>query len=303
MKKIILLFLLITSHIIPNTLLSNSSLINLKVGNVYIYSYSATIIGGHFSGKIKSTISKDTIVNNKKYYYLNKFPDFYLGKWVRQDPITYSLYYLDKLPNCNNHFQESLLDSFVVQEGSLIIDCNDTLTRFDSLRTRNLFSRNTNYNYYNYSRSNSVSISNSSKVICDFFGIYKVFSSGGGGGGFSSSNYTLNGCVIDGVLYGDTSTTNISQINEISSDYCLNQNYPNPFNPETNISFSIKEKSKVKLFVFDNLGRVVTILVNSSLSAGTYNFIFNGENFPSGIYYYKLESENYKEIKKMILMK
>jgi len=39
------------------------------------------------------------------------------------------------------------------------------------------------------------------------------------------------------------------------------------------------------------------------LSAGTYNFIFNGENFPSGIYYYKLESENYKEIKKMILMK
>lgn len=276
--------------------------INFQVGNVYVYHYSQSFLFGGFSGKVKLKINKDTIVNGKQYFYLDNFPGKYRNKWVRQNPVTYSLYYFDTLPNCNNHIKESLLDSFLVQDGDYIVACLDTLIRCDSIRIKNLFLRNTKYYYAGRSFSNSVSSSNSNNTLCEYFGIYNVFSSGGGGGGFSSSNHTLRGCIINGVIFGDT-TTNIQLISQYVNDYKLNQNYPNPFNPETNISFSIKDKSKIKLSIFDNIGREVSILVNSVLPQGSYIYSFRGENLPSGVYYYKLESEKFSEIKKMVLIK
>jgi photosystem II stability/assembly factor-like uncharacterized protein len=87
------------------------------------------------------------------------------------------------------------------------------------------------------------------------------------------------------------------------SGFVLKQNYPNPFNPETNISFEIKEKSFVTLKVFDLSGKEVANLVNGTKSAGSYTVKFNGANLASGVYFYKLESGEYSEVKKMSLIK
>ncbi len=98
--------------------------------------------------------------------------------------------------------------------------------------------------------------------------------------------------------------TDVKQENDIIPDkYALEQNFPNPFNPSTEIKFSISKASNVKLIVSDILGREVAILVNDDLSAGNYSINFNAQNISSGVYFYTLITDNFKQSRKMILMK
>ena len=90
---------------------------------------------------------------------------------------------------------------------------------------------------------------------------------------------------------------------EIPNQFSLSQNYPNPFNPITHFEFRIADFGFVKISVYDILGREVSVLVNEKLKAGIYEAEFDGTNFPSGIYFYKMEAEGFKEIKKMVLVK
>ena len=85
--------------------------------------------------------------------------------------------------------------------------------------------------------------------------------------------------------------------------YSLSQNYPNPFNPTTKISWQSPVSSRQVLKIFDVLGRAVATLVNEYKPAGKYEINFDASNFPSGIYFYKLQSGNFAEVKKMILLK
>lgn len=95
--------------------------------------------------------------------------------------------------------------------------------------------------------------------------------------------------------------------NVIPDKYCLYQNYPNPFNPLTKIRIEIAKFSDVRLAVYDALGREVTVLVNDRLEPGTYEIEWNalsgGSDHTSGVYYYRLETEDFSEAKKMILIK
>ena len=85
--------------------------------------------------------------------------------------------------------------------------------------------------------------------------------------------------------------------------YSLEQNYPNPFNPSTTIKYSISEDGFVKLSVYNLLGEEVTTLVNNEQKAGRYEVAFDASRFASGVYMYRLESNNFLSIKKMILIK
>ena len=85
--------------------------------------------------------------------------------------------------------------------------------------------------------------------------------------------------------------------------FSLNQNYPNPFNPTTKINFTIPEEGKVSLKVYNILGRLVNILIEKKLTAGSYDINFSAENLPSGIYVYTLSANNYFDSKKMMLLK
>ena len=93
----------------------------------------------------------------------------------------------------------------------------------------------------------------------------------------------------------------ISEI--IPSKYLLSQNYPNPFNPATTIKFAVPVAGLIKLSVYDILGREIEILANENLSEGTYSVNWNASNYPSGIYFYRLEGSNFTETKKMVLIK
>lgn len=96
-------------------------------------------------------------------------------------------------------------------------------------------------------------------------------------------------------------------ITEISSEipkgYSLNQNYPNPFNPVTNIVFGIPKSGLTTIKIYDILGRVVSSIVDENLKAGTYSVKWNGESFASGIYFYRLETTDYNETRKMVMIK
>lgn len=92
-------------------------------------------------------------------------------------------------------------------------------------------------------------------------------------------------------------------ISEIPYEYKLYQNYPNPFNPNTNIKFKIKDLEFTSLKIYDILGKELETLINEKLQQGEYEINFDGTNFISGIYFYKLSTGNFSETKKMILIK
>jgi ligand-binding sensor domain-containing protein len=95
----------------------------------------------------------------------------------------------------------------------------------------------------------------------------------------------------------------VEKENIIPSDFVLYQNYPNPFNSSTVIEFEIKKRSKVKLIVLDVLGREVSKILDEYLDEGRYKVNFSGYNLPSGVYFYRLETDGQTETKKMVLLK
>jgi len=93
------------------------------------------------------------------------------------------------------------------------------------------------------------------------------------------------------------------QQGEIPKEYILEQNYPNPFNPKTIINYELPITNYVLIKVYDVLGNEVSTLVNEKQNAGSYEVEFDGSNFASGVYYYKLTSDGFAETKKMLLTK
>jgi hypothetical protein len=96
------------------------------------------------------------------------------------------------------------------------------------------------------------------------------------------------------------------EITTIPVIYALYQNYPNPFNPVTKISFDLPKDSKVKLIVYDILGREITRLLNSEYRpAGKHVVEFNAVNFnlASGVYFYRIETDKFIAVKKMLMIK
>jgi hypothetical protein len=90
---------------------------------------------------------------------------------------------------------------------------------------------------------------------------------------------------------------------EIPNTYRLYQNYPNPFNPSTKIKFGLPKAANVKLTVYDVLGREVAMLVNEYMQARTYEIDFDGTALPSGVYFYKLVTDDFVQTKKMLMLK
>lgn len=89
----------------------------------------------------------------------------------------------------------------------------------------------------------------------------------------------------------------------VPAAYSLSQNFPNPFNPATNISFEIPVNGLVKLVIYDMLGKEIGVLVNEIKEAGYHTVEFNGGGLSSGIYFCCISSENFRAVKRMILLK
>ncbi len=121
---------------------------------------------------------------------------------------------------------------------------------------------------------------------------------------FGDPSFLLRGCVINGIVYGDTAIT-VSVENEPFTEFNfkLHQNYPNPFNPVTTISYQIKEQGLVQLKVYNLLGQEIVTLVNEVQSPGIYEALFDASNLPSGVYIYSLRANDFVQNSKMTLLK
>jgi hypothetical protein len=97
--------------------------------------------------------------------------------------------------------------------------------------------------------------------------------------------------------------TAIRKTEELPVAYSLDQNYPNPFNPTTNISFNIPKEGFTRLNVYNILGQKIISLVNENLKAGNYVYSFDASKLSSGVYLYRLESNNFSQTRKMLLTK
>lgn len=117
------------------------------------------------------------------------------------------------------------------------------------------------------------------------------------------SAYTPSACDTALALVGISNSGTV-----IPAVYALYQNYPNPFNPVTKIKFDIPlnakgQSSNVKLVLYDVLGREKAEIVNGLMQAGSYEVDFDGSNFSSGVYFYRLESGEFIKEMKMVLLK
>lgn len=128
------------------------------------------------------------------------------------------------------------------------------------------------------------------------------------------NNIFVFGQSRDSVNYDDYCLIKYSQVvsiktisSEVPDKFSLSQNYPNPFNPTTRIGFRIAEFGSVTLNIYDIQGRKIHVLVDQKLSPGDYDIDFDGSNFPSGVYYYRMEvnssNSSYTNARKMVIVK
>lgn len=127
----------------------------------------------------------------------------------------------------------------------------------------------------------------------------------------ASGNVYVTGRGLTGANNDDYVTIKYSQspagitpvMGEIPERFSLGQNYPNPFNPKTNIRIKIPAESFTRLTVYDVSGKEAAVLVNENLRPGEYNVDFDAGRLGSGLYFYRIETENYTETRKMVLIK
>jgi hypothetical protein len=123
------------------------------------------------------------------------------------------------------------------------------------------------------------------------------YSSDNAGNSFSYAGYKIS-------LSYKLIVTNVNKDDEmIAKEYSLSQNYPNPFNPTTSIEYTVPKESYIKIIVSDVLGRKIKTLVDEKKSVGSYTVQFDGNDLSSGMYFYQLQTKEFTQTKKLLLMK
>ena len=147
-----------------------------------------------------------------------------------------------------------------------------------------------------------------------------VFKSTNDGTSFTNFNFTYSAnqiiCFQNKILVAASGTSNggvyiysdslvgVKEIyNSVPDKFTLHQNYPNPFNPETVISYDLPYTSGAVLEVFDVNGKLISLLVNEKQTSGTHKVKWDGSEYPSGVYFYKLTADQYSDTRKMVLIK
>jgi hypothetical protein len=151
--------------------------------------------------------------------------------------------------------------------------------------------------------ADSLAVKNQPKVVQDLWNYYLVVNDKSLG--IHNPKYAV--ALLQRAL-GITFTGVKKDDGPVPTSFALGQNYPNPFNPTTNISFSVPQQEKVKVEVYDVLGRLIGTLVNAELPAGTYTTTWNGKDangasVATGMYIYRMQAGTFSTVKKMLMVK
>lgn len=269
----------------------------LRVGNSWTYKGESTFPGPCWTRE-KHIITGTTVFNGRLYFVVRLTSAYSNSEYYLRIDSTNMNVLLYSTAGCPWSPSDRLTDSLSSRKlDSFLVNCTDKWKNVDT-SWQNVFGLNKpsmqTYWYDGFEMSRA-------RFLSKDFGLTKWVNCAGAAG---CCTKTLIGCLIDGIIYGDTSLTGMDPIsNIIPKEFSVSQNYPNPFNPVTNIEFSLPKSSFVKLVIYDMLGREVEILVNQQLSAGTYKADWNASNYSSGVYFYKIEAGDFSDIRKMILIK
>ena len=288
----------------------------LQVGNVWVYGTSYSYPFGSGTGYDRYRLSGMQLINGRLFYVIDHTHIQISGTYscssrlfsgnyaIRIDSASMNL---SKNSVCGSS-SEALVDSLASKFKDSSITCPNFLGSKTALNdTSDYYIFNS---YFNTKKFATVNINGGyDQTYLEGIGLVRYY--------YSVSNELCNnylkGCIINGVIYGDTSM--IVGINPISTGipeyFDLKQNYPNPFNPVTKIKFDISGTSVAQTFlsVYDILGHEVAVLVNQQLQPGSYEADWDATIYPSGVYYYKLEVIDpstplrVTETKKMVLIK
>ncbi len=287
----------------------------LKVGNTFYYKIKM-IYPPSDSSLCITKILDTVLLNNKKYFLIKNFIyQGYLHNYkIRYDSSNGNLYRYDSSSSQCEY--ELKLYRLSIPVGDTIGSyCCNYLFNQGATFTCNgvgksyLFGDSVSYKQFlsYWSQSYGWDICYTSFSVN--FGMSYIYAQAGGISYSWSAIIYLIGANINGIVYGDTTLTFANRINlTVPDKFLLYQNYPNPFNPVTKIKFQIpadgrKQTADVKLIVYDILGKEIKTLVNEQLQPGSYEVTFDGNNLPSGVYFYKLQAGNFIETKKMVLLK
>ena len=311
-KVIIILMMLITADLLSQSG-DVADFLPLKVGNTWIYKWKLNVYmpPTNDSGFYKVTVDNSIIINNKIYFTFITFSggcgatfgNIFANNILRIDSVSGNVMKFDSINYCSYSSNEIMVDSLKMRlHDSLNYNCQTGyLRRFcDDTAWQNIFGS------LRPSKSEllpEIEAAHSKRFVKGV-GLCSFGYNGENINQFFHCNYTLQGCIINGIVYGDTCMTGVNKTYaEVPDHFSLSQNYPNPFNPNTNIKFQIAKLSDVKLIIYDVLGREITTLVNEQLKLSTYEVEWDGTNYPSGVYFYKLITQYYSETRKMVLIK
>jgi hypothetical protein len=298
MRRIILIALFLIVYQDTGYLLDTLSLkyYPLQIGNSWTY-FHVHVGNPSSSSKYKLTITGTTTFGGHLYFITNS------ASRIRVDSLNGKFLIYDTNYGCPWLNNERLIDSLQARiHDSCRSECQDVYTKCIDTAGRTIFGTMKPAKTFRY--YDNFETSKFRGYVKDI-GLVFTFTQ------YGSPSYdtdTLKGCVINGVVYGDTSIVGLQPVSlEVLSEFSLFQNYPNPFNPTTKIKFSIPPSKGARgmtlLIIYDILGREIATLVNEQLKPGTYEVEWDGSNYTSGVYFYKLITQDYSETKKMVLVK
>ena len=308
--KILLIILIITLNGAVTDLLPDGGFRRpFKKGDYYEYNYYGN---GLLLGRYYAKVRDDTLYDNFFVSVVDIYDEppiaFYsVVYWLDINSLNLYKQAYTFCPDSNGH---NLIGGFRLPIGFIFNTCHDSVGGIyfkskivDTTTNSNIFQSNIPLKTIVESDTIGTPVDvRTDFVYSEMFGLLSQY--GTSGSPFGGPYYKeMVGAIIDSVTYG-TILLSVHQIsNETPGSYLLNQNYPNPFNPSTNIKFSIPKAGNVKLVVYDRLGREIKTLVDDNLSAGIYEYSFQSNNLPSGVYFYELQTGDYHETKRMILIK
>lgn len=272
----------------------------LQTGNKWIYVYTEHPSG--FSHIMHWDVTGQTFINGHNYFIIDEYyTDIHFNNFIRYDSLNSCLrkYSTTGCPWLINETNMDSLSSALNDSSTYDCDiryrCNDTntISVFNTVYKKKGF-----YAIYDFGYR--------IRTFARSIGLVNTFSAGVHG----TYSTVLKGCVLNGVVYGDTSSLVpiVTLQNNSPGKFMLLQNYPNPFNPVTHFGFHIAESGSVRLTIFDAIGRIVEVLVNKEFQPGFFEAEWNAEAYPTGIYYYQLEvitkrGDFFNKTKKMALVK
>jgi len=296
MKKILSLILFLTSLLNAQNL-TNQEMLEFypnKTGNSWSYFWVYyNFQQDYYEAKMDEVfIAKDTTVNNKNYKIIKyNYGGFNSEKYCeRVDSITGDVLRISDFDTNEISRVDSVYagigDTISIRDNRHLLDCDKMVI---------ISIRDTVINDFEITIREVVGLPMNKRLF---------FARNIGMLG-SSQDYWIDSANVNGIIYSNISSdiADVDIDKLIVNNFILYQNYPNPFNPSTTISYSLSESGFVQLNVYDILGREVVYLVNKEQTMGNYKTTFNASNLTSGIYFYKLQTGNFIETKKLILLR